>query len=768
MIDVADVMKSKEARKSTRTHKIHKTMSSLSSSSPSNGSKAKSVSFSVQDPLSGDDSQKIVKERLLTPMVPEGASSPFTDESEGEKVKEDNDSHESSANGAPRQEALTSEAAAAATAAAHETAAREGALREAQEGREQQQVLKSAIKRTSLSLAKGATLHHEKPMTVYCDDCHSEIPIDEWPNHRDRLRKVQIKERLSGLQKYLMSLFVDFWMWILVNVYFREVAVVGLENVPKDGPVVFYGNHQNQFIDAMMIRAHCSRPVRFIIAEKSMHRPVIGQFARMMEAVPVVRPQDVPSTVGQGKLTQIDRNVVTGESTNFSSSLAQGDVISWAVPGKKERCTGQIHQIISDTKLTLTMAVKDDDMVTQPTSYKCSRRIDHSEMYADVYGTLAQGHCIGIFPEGGSHDRTSLLPLKAGVALFSLGAYERNIEPKIIPCGLTYFYGHKFRSRAHIEFGPPIVPAEHLVTTFSTDKRKATGVFLEQLHDALRLVTINVVDWGALKFLHAFRRLYQPPDCILKTGDYLKLTRRLAVIMEDHEADPKFADFRAKVENYCDYCSALLVRDSQAATLEKLDESQSFIITLLFRRVVILVVMIVVLIPFFVMAAPIGLITHLAAEHHAKTALSTSSVKVVAADVKGSYKIVVGFALVPLEFIGVAIAVFYLTGDLRNALTVFISLPMAMYVSLLILQECVLELHAALPLMMSLFSKHKQFKKLFDRRQKLVGIAKELVRELDPMLEVELSAYKGSNTAVREPSLFSLRHSSRRLADKMK
>jgi glycerol-3-phosphate O-acyltransferase/dihydroxyacetone phosphate acyltransferase len=111
--------------------------------------------------------------------------------------------------------------------------------------------------------------------------------------------------------------------------------------------------------------------------------------------------------------------------------------------------------------------------------------------------------------------------------------------------------------------------------------------------------------------------------------------------------------------------------------------------------------------------------------------------------------------------------VWYGSGDLRTALTVFFSLPMAMYVSLLILQEGVLELHAALPLMMSLFSKHKQFKKLFDRRQKLVGVARSLVKLLDPQLENELAAYRDSNTSVREPSLFSLRHSSRRLADKM-
>eukprot|EP00744_Colponema_vietnamica_P008151 GILI01011647.1.p1 GENE.GILI01011647.1~~GILI01011647.1.p1 ORF type:complete len:705 (+),score=164.69 GILI01011647.1:93-2207(+) len=614
-------------------------------------------------------------------------------------------------------------------------------------------------KKSKLKLSSNA-----KVKTVYCDDCKCEIPIDEWPNHRDRLRSVVVVERLSKIQNYIKTLIVDLVMWLLVNVYFRDVAVCGLENVPKTGPVVFYGNHQNQFIDAMVMRAFCGRQVRFIIAEKSVHRPIIGHFARMMDAVPVVRPQDVGSTQGQGKLVSTDGSCVTGEGTNFVTALARGDVISWAVPGKKERCSGQILSIKSDTVLTLTLAVDAEDSVKVPTAFKYSRRIDHSEMYAKVYTTLEQGHCIGIFPEGGSHDRTSLLPLKAGVALFSLGAAERGIVPTIIPCGLTYFYGHKFRSRAHIEFGEPIRPDEATVEGFKEPehKREKTGEMLAVLDGALRSVTINVNDWATLKFLHAFRRLYQPAGLQLDTKDYLRLTRRLSLIITEHGEEPAFEDFRTKVESYNDYCSALLIRDSQAATLAKLGDS-SF--QLLARRILMIGIMGVVLFPFFLVALPIGLITHTAAEAHAKTALSASSVKVVAADVKGSYKLVVGFAVVPVVMNVVSLIVYFLS-DARTALTIWFSLPMAMYVSLVIMQEFVLEVYAALPLVVSIFSKHKQFRKLHERRQTLVEVAQQMVNTFDPELQTEMANVIGDEdsaaAAAREPSLFSLRHSSRK------
>lgn len=42
-------------------------------------------------------------------------------------------------------------------------------------------------------------------------------------------------------------------------------------------------------------------------------------------------------------------------------------------------------------------------------------------MYDKVWEALNNEDCIGIFPEGGSHDRTDLLPLKAGVCIMALG-----------------------------------------------------------------------------------------------------------------------------------------------------------------------------------------------------------------------------------------------------------------------------------------------------------------------------------------------------------
>ena len=46
------------------------------------------------------------------------------------------------------------------------------------------------------------------------------------------------------------------------------------------------------------------------------------------------------------------------------------------------------------------------------TEFEVAPHVDQGEVYSSVFKKLHEGGCIGIFPEGGSHDRTELLPLK--------------------------------------------------------------------------------------------------------------------------------------------------------------------------------------------------------------------------------------------------------------------------------------------------------------------------------------------------------------------
>ena len=91
---------------------------------------------------------------------------------------------------------------------------------------------------------------------------------------------------------------------VILRTFFRSVETSGLENVPRKGATIFVGNHSNQFVDALVLLSQLPRDISFLIAQKSMKRPVIGHVARALRSVPVVRAQDV-AVPGEGVLTRV-------------------------------------------------------------------------------------------------------------------------------------------------------------------------------------------------------------------------------------------------------------------------------------------------------------------------------------------------------------------------------------------------------------------------------------------------------------------------------
>lgn len=89
----------------------------------------------------------------------------------------------------------------------------------------------------------------------------------------------------------------------------------------------------------------------------------------------------------------------------------------------------------------------------------------------------------------------------AGVAIMALGSLAANPDSglKIVPCGMNYFHAHKFRSRAVVEFGPPVdVPMELVELYKSGERREATRQLLETVYQSLVAVTVTSPDYDTL------------------------------------------------------------------------------------------------------------------------------------------------------------------------------------------------------------------------------------------------------------------------------
>jgi glycerol-3-phosphate O-acyltransferase/dihydroxyacetone phosphate acyltransferase len=111
-------------------------------------------------------------------------------------------------------------------------------------------------------------------------------------------------------------LFVKYLAKSAVGIYFRKIYVVGEDNIPYDGPVIICGNHSNQFIDPMMILKYSKRKVNFTMAASSYNKPTIGTCAKLINVIPVNRPEDYKKK-GIGKAYFINSSEIKVIFINF-------------------------------------------------------------------------------------------------------------------------------------------------------------------------------------------------------------------------------------------------------------------------------------------------------------------------------------------------------------------------------------------------------------------------------------------------------------------
>jgi glycerol-3-phosphate O-acyltransferase/dihydroxyacetone phosphate acyltransferase len=297
-----------------------------------------------------------------------------------------------------------------------------------------------------------------------------------------------------------------------------------------------------------VLRTEAHRRISFLIAEKSFRRKFIGFLARNIGTVPVSRAMDMLKP-GQGTVYLPDPinepTLLRGAGTNFEgpgfekdgtialptiNGTSHSESIA-AIRGPEElvlkkpfthkdalfQLTGR-KDITDDGKFTGEVSDQDRKEF-KGSKFKVAPHVDQSAVYDAVFARLHSGGCIGIFPEGGSHDRPDLLPLKrnvslpaypheiktnlalAGVALMALGTLAENPDCglTIVPCGMNYFHAHKFRSRAVIEFGNPLEVPRELVEKYKNgDRRGAVGPLLELIYQSLVAVTVTSPDYETL------------------------------------------------------------------------------------------------------------------------------------------------------------------------------------------------------------------------------------------------------------------------------
>eukprot|EP00127_Corallochytrium_limacisporum_P004035 Clim_evm84s156 gene=Clim_evmTU84s156 len=527
---------------------------------------------------------------------------------------------------------------------------------------------------------------------------------------------------------------------VVIDIFFRDVEVTGLDNIPPSGPVIFVGNHNNQFVDGLMMFTQATRDLRFLVAQKSMDRPGIGRMAKAIGSIGVPRPQDF-ATRGIGTVSVMG-STLKGEGTRFKEDLG----VKFQV--KTERGTFTVKRVVSDTEATLE---KDAPEEFTGLKYSIIPKLDQGALFENVWTTLHDGGCIGIFPEGGSHDRASLLPLKAGVTVMALGAMYKypGLQVSIVPCGLNYLNPHKFRSTAFVEFGPPLRPDPSLVRKYATNRREACSELLEQITDVLKAVTVNAPDVDTRQVIRLTRQLFTPSGVRMAPERYLKMTRRFVEGYKVFKDDPMVEELLPKVRDYGESLKIYGLEDRQVRRL-KLARYKAA--ELLGHRMMLVLFYIILGLPGLVIHLPVMVFIRWYSQQKAVQAVAESSVKIEGKDVLASWKLMTAVVLLPLTYTAWSVAFFFylysaqdfdFLHSLLAAAAFGVWLPFLHYFVIRIGEQGLMVLYSIKPLFLSMIPwRHKERMHLVDQRQTLRQEILTVVRKLGPQLFDDLTPDK--------------------------
>ncbi|MGE4539992.1 MAG: lysophospholipid acyltransferase family protein [Bacteroidales bacterium] len=85
------------------------------------------------------------------------------------------------------------------------------------------------------------------------------------------------------------------------HLYYRKINVFGLENIPKDKPVIFAANHQNALMDALAVLFYANRPVVFLARADIFRNKIIARILYFLRILPVYRMRDGVNVVEKNK-----------------------------------------------------------------------------------------------------------------------------------------------------------------------------------------------------------------------------------------------------------------------------------------------------------------------------------------------------------------------------------------------------------------------------------------------------------------------------------
>lgn len=320
-----------------------------------------------------------------------------------------------------------------------------------------------------------------------------------------------------------------------------------------------------------------------------------------------------------------------------------------------------------------------------------------------------------------------------------MGAYEKyGVSVPIVPVGLNYFRGHKFRGRVVVEYGSPINITKEIFETYKESKRLAYQGLLQQIEEGMRSVIVTASDYSELKLIHTARRLYQRGPTLLTTKAKQDLARRFStgykVLREKFgDAIPEdLLELQRNLELYQDKLSYWGLKDYQVINGEMEISYTKLLAVFLHASLVLLLASI----PSLLLNFPVGLAANYWSQKEAKKDLKASRVKLAARDVLLSKKILFSIVAVPILWLSYGILL-YLFSPLRpkTILVLILSFPIFSYMGVMAVEQGVVDFKDLWPVFLRLLPAFQEQAQLLPKmRSNLQKEVRKMIKKYGPEL----------------------------------
>jgi glycerol-3-phosphate O-acyltransferase / dihydroxyacetone phosphate acyltransferase len=190
--------------------------------------------------------------------------------------------------------------------------------------------------------------------------------------------------------------------------------------------------------------------------------------------------------------------------------------------------------------------------------------------FATCNRILAGGGLVALFPEGISHNESSLQPLKTGAARIALGAAQEGggLEVMTIAVGLTYDAKARFRSRALVRIGQPVA-VSRWADGYGAEDRRAVREFTLDITRQLSAMSPGYASWEQAAQLSRLADVVvrRSPDSIapVSLAERSDVAQRLAEVAHGDSGDARIEALLSALARYERDLNLLGLSDSQLA-----------------------------------------------------------------------------------------------------------------------------------------------------------------------------------------------------------